>query len=92
MSAAFTPGPWSVHGESIWGDPKTTGASTFFEQVVPHVGNPENAKLISAAPDLLEAIEVLLDTVRGGKKSVMDFTIAERQARTAIAKATGEAA
>jgi methionine synthase II (cobalamin-independent) len=47
-----------------------------------------NARLIAAAPDLLEALKRLM----GGTTTLQDAQEAAQQARAAIAKATGEAA
>lgn len=81
-----TPAPW-VYGTredgSIWlsmGTPLKTdhrqGDLDFGE---------ENARLISAAPDLLKALNTFLKCV-----SVSDHMAAIIEARAAIAKATGE--
>ena len=86
MSTQHTPGPWRIgttppNGEQTIGTQQglmvavaTTGANTPTEA---------NARLIAAAPDLLEALQNLL------KSSCIDGDIAI-EAKAAIAKATGE--
>lgn len=81
-----TPGPWTVLGEGIY-----CADNWFFIADVPvnfaeHSGVQEaNARLIAAAPELLEALQELLEV-----QAELDAEIAERKARAAIAKATGE--
>lgn len=86
-----TPGPWdriiadgyTVRHPQIYSDTGPIANATF-------LGNNRldelnaNARLIAAAPDLLEALEALLDYENGIQKS-----IAEQMARAAIAKAGG---
>jgi hypothetical protein len=47
-----------------------------------------NARLIAAAPELLEALEVIIKSVDAGSAAIL--THLQRVAREAIAKATGE--
>lgn len=99
MSAAHTPGPWECkhragsdemyrteifsakHGgiaTCAW-TPKNCGngvTATYREA---------NARLIAAAPDLLAALQFMLDSEVHG----WDILPAQEQARVAIAKATG---
>lgn len=98
-----TPGPWSVDvGESsgpgmgsdvvrvdvMKGDRRVAGVT-----VRPGSKALSNARLIAAAPDLLEALSELCDIVHGliedGAPHVDSFTL--QPARAAIAKATTEA-
>ena len=104
MSNSHTPGPWSVSvsGEfadtayvraAHWGTVATVGLS----HNLPHWDVPQraNAILISAAPDLLEALEDLFGAdmehvLMGDGKE--DQIMAIAKARQAITKATGSAA
>ena len=77
MSAKHTPGPWVADGEyvhavefirlccgrgysSCCGDPEISESRFQIAQCA-----PENAPLIAAAPDLLEALRRLTDQVAG---------------------------
>ena len=84
---SHTPGPWTASEHGAYAD--YNGNSTIILgddlriAVVLGSDNEEtnaNARLIAAAPDLLEALEALLEG---------DFNVAEK-ARAAIAKAKGE--
>lgn len=100
---SHTPGPWKWDGnvcdydpeqEAPWLvlDPDSSTTDPILRGEI-HCGNPANARLIAAAPDLLEALRGLLADVQeyqtinhlGGENN-------HRQvfARAAIAKATGE--
>ncbi len=86
----FTPGPWRIgtpppNGEQTIGTTQglmvavaTTGAS---------VPTKANARLIAAAPDLLEALIELADC---GAEAWGEDRPCVKLARAAIAKATGE--
>ncbi len=89
----FTPGPWEVVSLSGWGSPFSIRMSYVAETAKPnqtHYGvqsirREEDANLISAAPELLEAaIEALdlLETISPFEGDVV------RHLRKAIAKAT----
>ena len=95
MNAQHTPGPWAKIGASV------ANASTRKTIAVAvgcdgNSGEEEaNARLIAAAPELLEALEAFLrapSVGSGGPGSstivVQDFNL--RAARAAIAKATGQ--
>ena len=97
MTAQHTPGPWIGAGPSF-GDPLpryTTSIMTEWEHeddgfidicAFPfhhHDGeNEANARLIAAAPELLEALQAIIDTGLSTSKITA--------AKKAIAKATGE--
>ena len=53
-----TPGPWEVTSLNGWNAVKPTSAILAICTLVEN--NPANADLIAAAPDLLEAVEMLL--------------------------------
>lgn len=84
-----TPGPWHVsnEGKLVIRDDEwlvtvaTAGYSTNDEELA-------TAKLIAAAPDLLEALQQLLDDVCSNNDSVLGYRVDE--ARAAINKAIGE--
>lgn len=86
----FTPGPWMLSGRTVYAL-NDQGFNRFSAQVQDaHTSAVEleaNARLIAAAPELLEALEALTanyaDVEPGGSKNV-------DKARAAIAKATGE--
>ena len=96
MTAKHTPGPWAHHNTptpfiyvNAGGLPicqiytSTAHGQSMGEQFA-------NARLIAAAPELLEALQKMLPELRG--LSIVSDTAAEmlREAEAAIAKATGE--
>ena len=87
MSAKHTPGPWLTY-VSKWPDQIVIRSMFPCGQERAHVAvtNSENARLIAAAPELLEALQGLLE--------ITDFHelygSKTEAARAAIAKATGE--
>jgi hypothetical protein len=96
METKFTKGPWFVtkSGSSYYVESKMNGAMiqevawcgrTFYDE------QEENARLMSAAPDLLEAVETLLDCFVNDPLGWMDSSdIAIEKAYDAIHKAKGE--
>lgn len=70
-----TPGPWQVVSGNVYGNN--------MRSLIP--ANGADARLVAAAPDLLEAIEGLLDALPSATTHP-----AIRAARAAIARATGE--
>lgn len=76
MVGKHTPGPWAVNG----GDDVWIGNRTCV-----HIGDEDDARLIAAAPELLEALISVDDFIRGKPEAVEPFGIV----RAAIAKATG---
>lgn len=92
---SHTPGPWTVgpwqkiehhlippaHGYPINGE---------FGHVGFVIGSEEEARLIAAAPDLLAALEGVLDRVDGWLPKPPEGVVFDG-ARAAIAKAKGEA-
>ena len=85
MSNQITPGPWRK-GERVSYGGNAHGFPIYFnddgEQVVDYVYTEADADLIAAAPDLLRALECLLE---------MGHAKAGDLARAAIAKARGTA-
>lgn len=90
MSTAFTPGPWTIYEPEsgvTYGISGDDGTAVVFwgETVNDGINKIEDARLIAAAPDLLEALQAIIDTgFAGGPQG--------HRAKAAIAKATGEAA
>ena len=94
MSAKHTPGPWSFgygvtteYGE-VFGVGVTTKPDWTVVCAVSRPGDVNaideaNARLIAAAPDLLEALQVMLDAAQHDITTECDI------ARAAIAKAIG---
>ena len=99
MTTKFTPGPWYVgtgtyEGRNIYSVASVTDDDGFTYQ--PIVASAEddgikcwdaNARLIAAAPDLLEALGALLERY---VLAIGNEGIECLKARAAIAKATGE--
>ena len=95
-----TPGPWTHEGQGDitgiedngFGRGPVDVCSVYLRAVE---GRHEaNARLIAAAPDLLDALEYVADIdVSGADDSVIRFILAAAQnkARAAIARARGEA-
>lgn len=98
MMAEYTKGPWELDELSLRGDSYTAISGEDWIELATVVTrmkssdeySPEglaNARLIAAAPELLEALEELIECQRG------DWPLrqaeAKRQARKAIAKAKG---
>ena len=84
-----TPGPWVAREVGGAGWPGQRGFAIDYnadqEQVVDFVYEEADAHLISAAPDLLEALEAAADALE-----MAEFFEKAAQARAAIAKALGE--
>jgi len=99
-----TPGPWEWHpGDGMWKDPVTLVGMETGETVL-HLGamiytgslevrmevNHEDAALIAAAPDLLEACQKALGWLLVGAPHANDNGgLLVEQLKTAIAKAKG---
>lgn len=102
MAEQYTPGPWEVEAgkvvapeqpKRVWGENKQYSGNFIVCQ--PHLyvssdraAQEANAQLISAAPDLLDALERLVHMAECNTTPGPN-TLA--QARAAIAKARGEA-
>lgn len=101
MSAQHTPGPWTFrknYGQTL--DLLAAGGATSILNNARLMNQEPNARLIAAAPDLLEALcnaLPYLDDVLADKDQLACFKPGVVQAhakaiRAAIAKATGEQA
>lgn len=88
-----TPGPWeATESGGYVRVASANGVGLFFENVA-HPGATEDAQLIAAAPDLLEACQALMDaTNEDGMTNSMLLGCAIEMAGNAISKATGGAA
>lgn len=97
-----TPGPWSVNviGQH-WNNKSLTHIEVTFGQdgecICDTVYNPSDAKLISAAPDLLEALDKLAKEyiftrgqLNGDTEEELADVLCIKNARAAISKAMGE--
>jgi hypothetical protein len=82
MTTKHTPAPWvvSLHGNYIENDSKFKIARVTGRE------NSPNAKLISASPDLLDALIDAFELI-AGDSNVSHFDTVDKM-RTAIAKAT----
>lgn len=101
--SAHTPGPWSWWTSCSFRRLSATWDGDVLHAVIqrsdghPDIhfpnGGPEgpDARLIAAAPELLEALEEILN-YSGGADSALDDDYVMDRARAAIAKATGEQA
>lgn len=90
MKPKHTPGPWRVGdaGHAVFG-PKDSGMHPNAPiTVVQRIVNPANARLIAAAPELLEALNALKTKVLASGNASAFFPELE-QAIRAIAKAAG---
>ena len=89
MTEAHTPGPWTARRMHTGGfdimDPRNRDVVTVYGGGVETESREANARLIAAAPDLLEALKSLVANLAEG-----DFISETRidAARAAIAKAT----
>jgi hypothetical protein len=88
-SAAFTPGPWAVEGDflvtldPIENEYERRAISDLRYWHMPR--NEANARLAAAAPDLLEALQLVLASLANGSFPPGMYV----HARAAIAKALG---
>ena len=97
MSAKHTPGPWVVkfrndHSAYIsFGDPAEGEHKQFdieFDDRYP--SDVADARLISAAPELLSELQDILRSIKGGGRVVTFGDCDIERYEAAIAKATGE--
>ena len=85
MSAKHTPGPWVTYLNTMDDVVVRKMNEAGYEQcVIARGANYKNARLIAAAPDLLEVLQKMLNVWEMGGVDVYPID----QARAAIAKAT----
>jgi len=92
-----TPGPWVVDGDVIRGDQQRNGSisvASMLDVSYPYgrrAGESKhaNARLIAAAPELLDALEACAAVCAGEVMHKNGLVNALEKARAAIAKATG---
>lgn len=87
MTSRHTPGPWRIGdaGFTVFGPPKP-GA---LPETIAPVKNRANARLIAAAPDLLDVLAEMLADAEILAEPYRNEAICER-ARAVIARATGD--
>jgi hypothetical protein len=95
--SAHTPAPWAVDGTLNSGDLDVISADGRIAMIDDSRATgwneptiKANARLIAAAPDLLNALDGLLDYLRDYDADYPEAAPIFGKARTAIAKATGE--
>ena len=93
MSMEITPGPWMARRVTGLGLPGQVGWAIDYnedqEQVVDYVYEEADARLIAAAPDLLEALDGMIKAYDDGVQPGWAQPYL-RAAHAAIAKARGE--
>lgn len=82
----YTPGPWKYGGNLKTGGVAVTGTSGLICETLADITDDHraNARLIAAAPELLEALKYLVETY-----PVVFTSAGINQAKIAIAKAEG---
>ena len=88
MTTKHTLGPWEARENRVLGPDGSSIADTWFHQV--HVADETlaNARLIAAAPDLLEALETMIRLRK--ERNPDGWKLAFETCEAAIAKAKGE--
>ena len=95
MKTSHTPGPWAIGRSTKHGEVRIEDPSYSMPRTIAYVegdsGNLEaNARLISAAPDLLDAATSLMAWFDAGR-SIAPTWVEVDNLRAAIAKAMGKA-
>ena len=107
ITSKQTPGPWQVDGFAVTGPGwvrslNETGQPLKSEPVCRVTAKDDeavdraNARLIAAAPDMLEALKAFMELANDDTNStdlhIHLYNVAEAKAKSAIAKAEGDAA
>jgi len=96
MSAQHTPGPWEWHRDHptdvIYCPTCGCSLATIDIGCGDKAEQQANARLIAAAPDLLEALSWFINDIDGTHTVMVEFDENVAKARAAIAKAKGSAA
>lgn len=91
MNTQHTPGKWMTLADCQFGTESTKiMCGTAIVAVCYGSNHVNDARLIAAAPDLLNALQMLADVDFGACEWRGEAEIAAIQARAAISKATGE--
>ena len=105
MTTQHTPGPWAINhagsgrdGKFIYDEVYVYAPSSGVEDiaVASDIADPlggdsmPNARLIAAAPELLEALISLLESFEAMERGEVYKKLTVKDARSAIKKATGE--
>lgn len=83
--SAHTPGPWQVRKI----DPRSVAIPDEHGKLIVLAPSEADARLIAAAPDLLAALEEIVEAADGSGWDQIDATL--KKQRAAIAKARGYA-
>lgn len=82
-----TPGPWRIVEKSDDERLSIEAGDMFIARTDPCMAQEANARLIAAAPDLLEALQEVLGYPRGTSGRIIIEREDEKRLRVAIAKA-----
>lgn len=87
--AKHTPGPWTVDGDEVWSDETQSSVC----MVLHGTGEEANARLIAAAPDMLEAAVMIETAMKKHPDTECSVVLLPGilALRAAITKATGAA-
>ena len=90
-----TPGPWVQSGDACIVGQDRKDVAYLTRNTMPNPELRANARLIAAAPDMLEACQIISDCANSAKGMTaaqvrIALDMAANTARAAIAKATGE--
>lgn len=96
MQTKHTPGPWKCGimgktvGVTVW---RSDGEGINYSRICRNIKSGQDALLIAAAPDLLEACQAVLEWARTGQDHGGNpyFKPMVKLAQAALLKATGEA-
>ena len=95
MKTKHTPGPWmfdaTLKGDGSFGGSYIVSNNAKKTWPLAEVYREDNARLIAAAPELLEALKAMVAIWEGPRElAALRFAKSVIDARAAIAKATGE--